>query len=129
MHSQTSLVAANVRLQDWAIQIKECRNRPENMTVDEWCERNHITKANYYYRLRRVREACLDAMPQEMVPAFVEIREPMERNPHPSGYSNTPSNDCVCAVMTLPNGLRLELTEKASEAFLIRLIGAMNHVK
>ncbi len=129
MKSQTSLVATNVRLQDWAIQIKECQNRPDSMTVDEWCERNHITKANYYYRLRRVREACIDAMPQEMVPTFVELREPMEMNPHPSGYPKIPPNDYVSAVMTLPNGLRLELTEKASEAFLIRLIGAMNHVK
>ena len=26
------------------------------MDVSTWCEQNNITKANYYYRLKRVRE-------------------------------------------------------------------------
>ncbi len=32
------------------------------MSVDEWCKLNSITKANYYYRMRQVRIACLDAL-------------------------------------------------------------------
>ena len=59
MATQTSLVAQQVRLKQWAEQIKECQNRPEGMDVKTWCTQNNITKANYYYRLRRVREACL----------------------------------------------------------------------
>lgn len=60
MNTQTSLVAEQVRLQQWAEQIKECQNRPSDMKVDAWCSAHGITKANYYYRLRRVREACLE---------------------------------------------------------------------
>ena len=56
MAEQTSLVAQQVRLMHWAEQIRECQNRPEGMDVSTWCEQNNITKANYYYRLKRVRQ-------------------------------------------------------------------------
>ena len=55
MKSQTSLIASQCRLQQWAKQIHDCQNRPADMQVSEWCEMNGITTANYYYRLRRVR--------------------------------------------------------------------------
>ena len=54
MATQTSLVAQQVRLRQWAEQIRECQNRPEGMDVQTWCTQNNITKANYYYRLRKV---------------------------------------------------------------------------
>lgn len=55
MNIQTSLVAEQIRLQQWADQIRDCQNRPSDMKVDVWCQEHGITKANYYYRLRRVR--------------------------------------------------------------------------
>ncbi len=60
MSSETTMVAEQCRLQEWAAQIRDCQNRPAGMSVVEWCACNGITKANYYYRLRRVRKACLD---------------------------------------------------------------------
>ena len=59
MAEQTSLVAQQVRLMHWAEQIRECQNRPEGMDVSAWCEQNNITKANYYYRLKRGRQMCV----------------------------------------------------------------------
>ena len=56
MSSQTSLVAEQVRLQQWAAQIQDCKNRPADMKVETWCSEHGITKANYYYRLKRVRK-------------------------------------------------------------------------
>ena len=35
------------------------------MSVVDWCASHGITKANYYYRLRRVRQACLENLPPE----------------------------------------------------------------
>lgn len=37
------------------------------MSVDEWCRKNPITTANYYYRMTQVRKACLDSLPAEAV--------------------------------------------------------------
>lgn len=36
------------------------------MSVVGWCACHGITKANYYYWLRRVREACLETMEAEI---------------------------------------------------------------
>ncbi|WP_155245002.1 hypothetical protein [Enterocloster clostridioformis] len=47
MRTETSLVAEQVRLQQWADLIKECQSRPTDMNVETWCSRHGITKANY----------------------------------------------------------------------------------
>ena len=49
MTTQTSLVAEQVRLQQWAEQVRDCKNRPRGMDVETWCAQNNITKANYYF--------------------------------------------------------------------------------
>ncbi len=77
MSSETTIVATQFRLQEWAAQIKECQNRPAGMSVVEWCACNGITKANYYYRLRRVREACLETIPQGTAAQQVVSVEPV----------------------------------------------------
>lgn len=79
MATQTSLMAEQVRLQQWAEQVRDCKNRPRGMDVETWCAQNGITKANYYYRLRRVRKACLDQMQTEQS-NFVELPIPSEEN-------------------------------------------------
>lgn len=71
MNTQTSLVVSQFCLQQWAEQIKDCQNRPADKKVESWCEQHGITKANYYYRLRRVREVCLSEAESNGT-AFVE---------------------------------------------------------
>ena len=65
MKSVTSLVARNYRLQEWAAQIRECQNRLPGTSVKEWCGQHYVTVAHYYYRLREVRKACLQNIPEE----------------------------------------------------------------
>ena len=65
MDSITTITAKQYRLQEWAAQIRDCCNRPAGMSMEEWCSQQGITKANYYYRLRRVREACLEGSPEK----------------------------------------------------------------
>ena len=36
MSSITLTVARQYRLQEWAFQIRECHNRPQNLTVKGW---------------------------------------------------------------------------------------------
>ena len=121
MKSQTSLIAQQTRLSEWAEQIKECQNRPQGMKVDEWCQMHGITKANYYWRLRKVRKAFLEAA--DATPAFVELPAPMPAEPITSAKPK------VVAVLKGKNHLTLEITDQASTAFLNALLGAMNHAQ
>lgn len=77
MKSQTSQVARSCRIREWAAMVQECLNRPNGMSVDEWCRANNITKANYYYRFAQVRKACLDSIPSDSVEHEI-IPVPME---------------------------------------------------
>ncbi|MFR9103763.1 MAG: hypothetical protein ACLVJ3_13690 [Coprococcus phoceensis] len=71
MKSHTSLVAQQTRLSEWADLIRDCQNRPQGMKIDEWCQLHDITKASYYWRLRKVREAYLETA--DHTQTFVEV--------------------------------------------------------
>ena len=91
MSSETTMIAEQCRLQEWAAQIRDCQSRPSGMSVVEWCAGHGITKANYYYRLRRVRKACLETiqtkMPAQQVvpvrPGLLQHQEQEDGNPQP----------------------------------------------
>lgn len=85
MNSETSLVAAQCRLQQWAADIQSCQARPKEMTVEDWCLQQGITKASYYYRLRRVRQACLDHIERDIVPVPQEVLTPPVPGPDTGG--------------------------------------------
>ena len=124
MKSQTSLVAQQTRLNQWAEQIRECNNRPQGMTVDDWCLQNGITRANYYWRLRKVREALLTVAETTTNATFVELKEP-EVDPVPVKPKEDSSPKIVAIIRT--NQCSIEITDQASSTFLNHLIGAMNH--
>ncbi|WP_252198336.1 hypothetical protein [Clostridium sp. MCC353] len=78
MKTKARLVAESVRLKQWSQQIRECQNRPAGLTMDGWCRQQGITKANYYFRLRRVRQAILNYSAEEnsnrkQISDFVEL--------------------------------------------------------
>ena len=121
MNSQTSLVAKNYRLQQWAAQIQDCQNRPKDMSVGDWCLQHNITKANYYYRLKCVRQACLDAIP-EMQTGFVEL-------PAPEQTTIVPEIVSASAVIRTKTGVAVELRESASSDFILKILGAVSRAE
>ncbi|WP_024293383.1 hypothetical protein [Lacrimispora indolis] len=58
MNSTTSMITEVYRIQQWDADIHEYQMRLKDVSVAAWCHDHGITKANYYYRLRRVRQAC-----------------------------------------------------------------------
>lgn len=121
MNTQTSLIAEQIRLQQWADQIRDCQNRPSDMKVDAWCREHGLTKANYYYRLRRVREACLELC--ETSPSFVELTAPVDSVPEKEAQIHFP----VAAVLHTGDGITIDLCNDASPEFLRNLMGAVSH--
>lgn len=121
MKSQTSLIAQQTRLSEWTEQIKECQTRPQGMKIDEWCQMHGITKANYYYRLRKVRKAFLEAA--DMAPTFVELSASTPEEPIASVEPK------IVAILKGNNHLALEITDQASTRFLNTLLGVMNHAQ
>ena len=126
MATQTSLVAQQVRIRQWAEQIRNCQNRPKGMDVETWCTQNNLTKANYYYRLRRVRQICLDQMQDTETTAFVELPAPA---PDPKKTDTSKESGTCISAGTLPmirikntRGLSAEIFSGTSPEMLCHLI-------
>jgi hypothetical protein len=114
MKSTTSLVATQFRLQQWASQIQECNSRPDQVTVDEWCSQHGITRANYYYRLRKVRETCLDSVSRDIVPVPQEA------------LMAVPDEQSLSGELTLSIGnVRIQVNQNTSVSLLKTVIKAV----
>lgn len=67
----TKLATKQIRLNEWAGIIKDCK--ASGLKVDEYCQRNSISRDAYYYWLRKVKEAAL------IQAGFVELPSPGSR--------------------------------------------------
>lgn len=130
MKSKESIVAKQVRLNQWAEQIRECNSRPKGMSVDEWCENNHITKACYYWRMKKVRSACIEAVEQHTQTNFVELPASAPASSLSIIATEHTDRDIIPqAVIHTGQGLTIAINETASMEFMQKLMGALNYVK
>ena len=100
MSSITTAVAVDYRLQQWVQLVKECQNRPSDMTVGQWCDIKDISKSYYYYRLRRIRKACLEHIPEDSLPCqqVVEVPENIMQLPESIPDISIEINGCIIRV-------------------------------
>ena len=124
MSSETSMVAADFRLQEWAAQIRECQSRPAGMSVVSWCACHGITKANYYYRLRRVREACLETIQEELsAQQIVPVQPGLLQEQEQKARSAQPTLD-----ISIKGGC-IHVTESTSMPLLTEVLKAVRHAE
>ena len=124
MSSETSMAAADFRLQEWAAQIRECQSRPAGMSVVSWCACHGITKANYYYRLRRVREACLETIQEELSAQQIVPVQP--------GLLQEQEQKARSAQLTLDISIKggcIHVTESTSMPLLTEVLKAVRHAE
>ncbi len=124
MSLEPTMVAEQCRLQEWAEHIRDCQSRPAGMRIVSWCACHGITKANYYYRLRRVRKARLDnisgeILPQQIVPVELGFLQMDERN----GSSTQPGLDISI------KGVFIHVTESTSMPLLTEVLKAVQHAE
>ena len=94
------------------------------MKVETWCSQNGITKANYYYRLRRVREAYIETT-QSSETTFVELPVMSESEKSEKQESK---NLPVARIYTDDN-LSIDIFSSISAEQIQSLIGAVTNVK
>ena len=120
MKQETSVVARNYRLQEWALMVQDCNNRPKGMTITQWCSEHDIKPANYYYRLNEVRKACLETLPaeriqQQVVPVSQELLGQKAVAPDISGLDVS------------VNGISIHVTETTSPELLKMVLQVASH--
>ena len=130
--NKSAQLKKELRYQQWFAEVQEYNSRPEGMSVKEWCSLKGIKQPTFYDHLRKVQEIYVDELqqstntqvlelqqPQLPVQSFVELPAPVtEPKPATHGVASI-----ICG------NARIEISEDISEAFLLKLIGAISHAQ
>lgn len=79
---------SQVRFDNWVSMIRN--QKASGLTVVEWCKENNVTENSYYYWLRKIRTAALNAVkpaeedPDEERAEFAKLELPSENQELPS---------------------------------------------
>ena len=57
---KVTYVKTKYRQEQWEKLINDCQS--SGLLVDEWCEKNQVSRSAYYYWLRKIREKACEAM-------------------------------------------------------------------
>lgn len=121
----TAMIAHQFRLQKWAEQIKDCNNRPHGMTVEEWCAKNDVTKANYYYRLKRVRQVYLETIPEKEIPPTTIVPVSIADPSVAVSPTDVPAASSSCSLEITRKGFSLTVTSETSLELLGKVLKVM----
>ena len=53
-------IKTQFRHEQWAKLITDCQS--SGLKVDDWCEKNHVSRHAYYYWLRKIRKKAYDSI-------------------------------------------------------------------
>ncbi len=120
----------DVRRANWLNIVKQCQNRPSDLSVKQWLAENDIKEKAYYYWLRKFRKEAYDQiqLPEAAAKtevAFVEVAMPVPATSLETAAQMTSASSPV-AVMKC-NGLTIELSNDISEGLLSRLLQEVVH--
>lgn len=62
-------VKEDIRLKEWSEQV--AAQQASGLSVQKWCNENEVNPKTYYYRLRKVRENCIESAPA-IVPMSIQ---------------------------------------------------------
>ena len=119
-------------LKKWAAIIKECRS--SGMKILQWLEINNISKDQYYYWQRKLKETCIDTFERQAatfveLPVTKEVPESTELTVTHTVCKNDDSyfKDNMIAAVIKTNRVTFEITNTATPDFIKNLIEAFNH--
>ena len=114
----TTHVAKQYRLKQWAELIQE--HKSSGLTVDEWCAQNGLKRSNYYYRLKKVREAMLLA---EATREIVAISPTLAIPNNPLHEAHTTSGELKIDI----GYAKIHVNDSTSASLLKMVLEVMHH--
>ena len=121
----TRLAKRNYSIQQWKAIIQDRNNT--NLTVDEYCKQNGLSRHSYFYWLRIIREEALE---QSATSGFVELSLPSEADSPPDLVTAVQIAKPEPSQLTLSVcGITMQVTESTSSALLARTIGVIRNAQ
>ncbi len=127
-------ITHKVRLEHWKRIIEECAGRPEDQTARQWLAEHGITKDQYYYWQRRVRQAEYDkrtiqqpALTPERAPAALDRTEDISFAEIPLNDALEESSTFQAAAVIKTGNATIALSNAASDRLIDRILGEVMH--
>ena len=113
--SEIRTVKRQFMLEEWKKQIIDCRS--SGLPVKEWCRQNGVNDKTYYYRLRQVREKCLEAR--------AEKAEKTSEQENIQAVVPLPMKSAYGEIQIEKNGLHISLPPDIAADTLLALVGKL----
>jgi len=107
--SKEMTIRQEYRMQEWALRVEECRG--SGLSIREYCEQQGLSEKTYYYWLRKLRRAAIEAAE----PKLVEL-EPKQTMANPG------------TINVRYRGAELIITEDTTEALLSRVLRVLGEL-
>ena len=122
--NQNQIVAQQVRYSEWAGMVRD--RQESGLSVSEYCKQNNISETAYFYRLRRVRRAAIQASGLE----FVELKDKDEGLSVPVVPAKSIGGNTFSVEATITVGsLLISVNNNISGELIRRLLEAVGHVE
>ena len=119
----SEMMARQYKLNKWTEIIRECRS--SGLTIANWCKVNSVTPSNYYYWLKRVRQAACDSLPSidqkvcNIIP--IALENPITANVIEQDYSTS--------LRIVVSDFTLEFSNNASASLIENTLKVINNVR
>ena len=119
----------------WAEIIKACKS--SDIKVFEWLKQNNISKDQYYYWQRKLKNACLESLQAEQstfvelpveVPQLCETKPVVKKTTIITTTLNTSDKNAVVATLKL-GGASIDIYDNASPGFIRNFVEAFMYAK
>lgn len=121
----THFAKRSYRIQQWKAIIQDRNNT--NLTVDEYCKQNGLSRHSYFYWLRIIRGEALE---QSAKSGFIELNLPTESESQPHPVTAIPATNPDSSQLILSVcGITIQVTESTSPALLARTIGVIKNAQ
>ena len=122
-------ITHEIRLTHWKEIVEACNNRPAGLSARAWLEENGIKVKTYYYWLRRIRREAYEQIKSDNKSGLTLSTNRNVSYAEITLTGNTSSGPAMHPVAVISSGnLSIDISENASEEFLMKLMRAMKYV-
>ena len=117
----SSNVIHQTKLDIWADLIRE--QQASTLTVSEWCESKQISRDQYYYWKRKIKDRFVESQLPDIVPLSV----PVSQQCFTSCTTDVPTLPRPSSIKIYINDFSIEVGYDTSERLLTKVIKAVRH--
>lgn len=119
---KTTVITHQANLKLWASRVSD--QKTSGLLVDDWCTQNGVSRHQFYYWKRQLKEACLDSLLPDIVPITVPAMTQAPDNTSCTTRTTCTINPTIR--ITLP-GISLEMDDSVPTDMLLNIIKAVRH--